>query len=105
MHEVNVLDFLPLEVGAFFVTRAKRGMDARRVYSQPSDRSLGVVCDQSIAMNGYYVSKHYPEHLRRIRFKDPETGKTLVFLTNNFVLPAATICALYKVRWAGGTVF
>jgi len=121
MHEVGVLDFLPIEAGAFyvmdrgyldftrlyalhqaaafFVTRAKRGMDARRVYSRPTDRHTGVVCDQIIALNGFYSTQHYPEHLRRIRFKDPESGKTLVFLTNNTTLPALTICALYKSRW------
>ena len=121
MHEVNVLDFLPVEAGAFyvmdrgyldfarlykmhqsgafFVTRAKRGMDARRVYSAATDRSTGVICDQSIALNGYYIARYYPEHLRRIRFKDPESGKTLVFLTNNTSLPALTIAALYKNRW------
>jgi hypothetical protein len=121
MHEVNVLDILPVEAGAFyvmdrgyldfarlykmhqagafFVTRAKRCMDARRVYSAPTDRDTGVICDQSIALNGFYISKDYPEHLRRIRFKDPESGKTLVFLTNNTTLPALTIAALYKNRW------
>ena len=121
MHEVNVLDFLPIEAGAFyvmdrgyldyerlykvhqagafFVTRAKRGMDARRVYSATTDRSTGVICDQRIALNGFYVSRDYPEHLRRIRFKDPESGKTLVFLTNNTTLPPLTIAALYKSRW------
>jgi len=121
MHEVNVLDFLPIEagafyvmdrgyldferlyklhqVGAFFVTRAKRGMDARRVYSAPTDRATGVICDQAIALNGFYASKDYPEQLRRIRFKDPETGNTLVFLTNNTTLPPLTIAALYKSRW------
>lgn len=121
MHEVNVLDFLPVEAGAFyvmdrgyldfarlyklhqagafFVTRAKRGMDARRVYSAAIDRKTGVICDQTIAMNGFYVAKDYPEHLRRIRFKDPESGKTLVFLTNNTSLPPLTIAALYKNRW------
>jgi Domain of unknown function (DUF4372)/Transposase DDE domain len=120
-HEVNVLDMLTFEAGAFyvmdrgyldftrlfalhqsgafFVTRAKRGMDARRVYSSPTDRSTGIICDQRIFLHGYYVSQSYPEQLRRIRFKDPESGKTLVFLTNNFQLPAATICALYKSRW------
>ena len=120
-HEVNVLDMLPVEAGAFyvmdrgyldfsrlfalhqtgafFVTRAKRGMDARRVYSMPSDRSAGIICDQRIALNGFYISQDYPEQLRRIRFKDPESGKTLVFLTNNTVLPALTIAALYKSRW------
>ena len=121
MHDVKVLDILPVEAGAFyvmdrgyldfarlyqmhqagafFVTRAKRGMDARRVYSTKTDRSTGVICDQRIMLNGFYASKHYPERLRRIRYKDPETGKTLVFLTNNTTLPALTIAALYKSRW------
>ena len=121
MHEVNVLDFLPVEAGAFyvmdrgyldftrlyklhqagafFVTRAKRGMNARRVYSGTTNRITGVICDQRVALNGFYVAQNYPEQLRRIRFKDPETGKTLVFLTNNRVLPALTIAALYKSRW------
>ena len=120
-HEVNVLDMLTFEAGAFyvmdrgyldfsrlyalhqagsfFVTRAKRGMDARRVYSMPADRTTGVICDQRIALNGFYAAKEYPEQLRRIRFKDPESGKTLVFLTNNTALPALTIAALYKSRW------
>ena len=74
-------------------------MDARRVYSALTDRDTGVICDQIIAMNGFYVAKSYPEQLRRIRFKDPETGKTLVFLTNNTALPPLTIAALYKNRW------
>jgi hypothetical protein len=121
MHDVGVLDILPMEAGAFyvmdrgyvdfarlykmhqagafFVTRAKSNMNARRVYSTKTDRSTGVVCDQLIAMNGYYVSKDYPEHLRRVRFKDPESGKNLIFLTNNTTLPALTIAALYKNRW------
>ena len=121
MHDVNVLDILPIEAGAFyvmdrgyldyarlyklhqarafFVTRAKRGMDARRVYSAKVDRASGVICDQMIALNGFYAAKDYPEPLRRIRFKDPESGKTLVFLTNNTSLPALTIAALYKSRW------
>ena len=121
MHEVNVLDILPIEAGAFyvmdrgyldfarlykmhqagafFVTRAKRNMDARRVYTTATDRSTGVICDQSIAMNGVLTAKDYPEQLRRIRFKDPESGKTLVFLTNNTSLPPLTIAALYKNRW------
>ncbi|HEY8096532.1 MAG TPA: IS4 family transposase [Methylobacter sp.] len=121
MGDVNVLDMLVFEAGAFyvmdrgyldfarlhkmhqagafFVTRAKRGMNARRVYSTKTDRSSGVICDQVIALNGFYVSKSYPEHLRRIRFKDPESGKTLVFLTNNTSLPSLTIAALYKSRW------
>ena len=121
MSDVRVLDLLPVEAGAFyvmdrgyldfgrlfklhqagafFVTRAKRGMDARRVYSAKTDRATGVICDQAIRLNGFYVAKNYPEHLRRIRFKDPESGKTLVFLTNNTTLPPLTIAALYKSRW------
>ena len=121
LHDVNVLDVLAPEAGAiyvmdrgyldfkrlhafhlasaFFVTRAKSNMDARRIYSAPSDRSIGVMCDQTIALNGHYSRQDYPTHLRRIRFKDPDTGKALIFLTNNFALPATTICALYKARW------
>jgi Transposase DDE domain len=87
------------QAGAFFVTCAKSNIDARRLYSAPSDRSKGIICDQTIALAGFRTSQYYPEHLRRIRFNDPETGKTLVFLTNQRTLPAATICALYKSRW------
>jgi hypothetical protein len=58
-----------------------------------------VICDQTIALDGFYTKQDYPDHLRRIRFKDPETGQTLVFLTNQTTLPALTICALYKSRW------
>src|SRR5258708_2651180 len=72
---------------------------ARRVYSYAADRTSGVICDQRVMLNGFYSAKNYPEHLRRIRFKDPESGKTLVFLTNNTSLPALTIAALYKSRW------
>jgi len=97
------LDFARLymmhQAQAFFVTRAKSNTQLRRVYSAAVDRSTGIICDQIIALTGPISRKDYPEHLRRIRFKDPETGKTLVFLTNNFALPAATICALYKARW------
>ena len=87
------------QAGAFFVTRAKSNMDAHRVYSAPRDRSTGIICDQTISLDGIYTRRDYPEHLRRVRFKDPESGKTLVFITNSFALPAATICALYKNRW------
>ena len=87
------------QAGAFFVTRAKSNMDARRVYSAPSDRAAGIICDQTIALAVVQTRRHYPEHLRRVRFKDPDTSKTLVFLTNQRTLPAATICALYKSRW------
>ena len=121
LHDVNVLDILIPEPGAFyvmdrgyldfarlhlmhqagsfFVTRAKSNLNARRVYSAPSDRTTGVMCDQRIALNGYHPSRDYPDQMRRIRFKDPETGKTLVFLTNQMTLTALTICALYKARW------
>jgi IS4 transposase len=85
--------------GAFFVTRAKSNMKAHRLYSAPVDRTTGVICDQTIALDGHYARKDYPEHLRRIRFNDAETGKSLVFLTNHFELPALTIAALYKNRW------
>ena len=85
--------------GAFFVTRAKSNMKAHRVYSEKTDRSTGIICDQTIALDGVYTKQHYPVHLRRIRFKDPESGRTLIFLTNQMTLPAATICALYKSRW------
>ena len=67
--------------------------------SAPTDRSTGVICDQVIALDGFYTAKNYPEQLRRISFKDPETGKRLVFLTNNTTLPPLTIAALYKSRW------
>ena len=97
------VDFTRLHVlhlaGAFFVTRAKSNMDAHRIYSAPTDRTTGIICDQTIALDGHYTSQHYPEHLRRIRLRDAQTGRTLVFLTNQFGLPAATICALYKSRW------
>jgi transposase len=121
LHDVNVLDLLAFEAGAFyvmdrgyvdfarlhalhqagafFVTRAKSPMDARRVYSAATDRSTGVISDQRVMLNGFYSARKYPEHLRRIRFKDPVTGKTLIFLTNNTALPALTIAALYKSRW------
>jgi transposase len=87
------------QAGAFFVTRAKSNLDAHRVYSATTDRAAGIIADQTIALDGYATSKQYPVQLRRVRFKDPESGKTLVFLTNQFALPAATICALYKSRW------
>ena len=121
MGDVKVLDILPIEAGAFyvmdrgyldfgrffkmhqagafFVTRAKRGMDARRVYSTRTDRSTGVICDQSIRLNGFYVAQRLSRTFAAHRFKDPESGKTLVFLTNNTALAALTIAALYKSRW------
>ena len=87
------------QAGAFFVTRAKSNMDAHRLYSAPTDRAIGIIADQTISLDGHYTSRDYPEHLRRIRFNDPASGKTLVFLTNQFSWPAPTICALYKSRW------
>lgn len=87
------------QAGAFFVTRAKTNLLAHRVYSAPTDRASGVIADQTIALDGVLTSHDYPAHLRRIRFRDPETGKTLIFLTNQTVLPALTICAVYKSRW------
>lgn len=85
--------------GAFFVTRAKSNLKAHRVYSAKTDRSTGIICDQTIALDGFYTKQDFPVHLRRIRFKDAESGKTLVFITNQMTLSAATICALYKSRW------
>lgn len=121
LHDVNVLDLLLPEpgaiyvmdrgyldfarlyilhqAGAFFVTRAKSNIDARRLYSAPSDRANGIICDQTILLAGIQTSQLYPEHLRRIRFKDPATRKTLVFLTNQRMLSASTVCDLYKSRW------
>jgi len=87
------------QAGAFFVTRAKSNLDAHRVYSTVTDRTTGVIADQTITLDGYYTSRDYPVHLRRVRFRDPKTGKTLVFLTNQTALPALTICDLYKSRW------
>ena len=87
------------QAGAFFVTRAKSNLDAHRVYSAPTDRTTGIIADQTIALDGNATRRDYPDHLRRVRFKDPESGKTLVFLTNQSALPAASICALYKSRW------
>ncbi len=97
------VDFARLHVlhlaGSFFVTRSKSNMDFHRVYSMPTDRSTGIICDQRIALDGFYTKHDYPAQLRRVRFNDPETGKTLIFLTNQMTFPAATICALYKSRW------
>jgi hypothetical protein len=87
------------QAGAFFVTRAKSNLNAHRVYSMATDRATGVIADQRIALDGRYTSQDYPIHLRRVRFRDPETEKTLVFLTNQTTLPALTICDLYKRRW------
>lgn len=121
VHDVNALDFISFEAnsfyvmdrgyvdykrlyrihlcGAFFITRAKDNMDFRRLYSRKVDKSKGVLCDQTIMLNGYYSAKDYPEKMRRIKFSDAETGKVLVFLTNNFHIDATEVAQLYKHRW------
>ena len=121
LHEVNVLDIIPMEAGAFyimdrgytdfsrlyavtqasafFVIRAKSNLKSRRLYSHPVDKSTGVVCDQSILLTVAKSAGDYPDKLRRVRYYDAETNKTLVFLTNNILLPAITIAQLYKQRW------
>ena len=122
MHDVNILDQLIPEAGAFyvmdrgyvdferlarlddagsfFVTRAKSNLKARRRYSRPVDRSTGLVCDRTVLLTGFYSRQGFNNRpLRRIRFTDPQTGKRLVFLTNNFALDALTIAKLYKCRW------
>lgn len=120
LHEVNVLDLLIPEAGAFyimdrgfldfgrlytlhqagsfFVIRAKSNMKFERRYSRPTDRAAGIICDQIGTLTGHYSAQHYPDTLRRIRIKDAE-GKTLVFLTNNTNLSAQTIADLYRSRW------
>jgi transposase len=87
------------QAGAFFVIRAKSNLNAHRVYSTATDRTTGVIADQKIALNGHYTSQDYPIHIRRVRFRDLENARTLVFLTNQTTLPALTICDLYKNRW------
>ena len=121
MHDVNILDQLLPEAGAFyivdrgyvdfqrlarlddagsfFVTRAKSNLKARRRYSRPVDRSTGLVCDQTVFLTGFYSRQGFNRPLRRIKFNDPQTGKRLVFLTNNFALDALAIAKLYKSRW------
>jgi len=121
MHDVNILDHLVPEAGAFyvmdrgyvdferlarldnarafFVTRAKSNTKLKRRYSRPVDRSTGLICDQTVVLTGFYTHKNFGHPLRRVKYNDPETGKSLVFLTNNFDLPALTIARLYKYRW------
>lgn len=121
LHEVNTLDILPLEAGAFyvmdrgyldfarlykisqacafFVIRAKSNLKCQRVYSHPVDKTTGLICDQSVMLTGFYQAKDYPDKLRRVKYYDAVTDKTLVFLTNNFTLPAMTITELYRCRW------
>ena len=83
----------------FFVIRAKPNLSFQRYYSRPVDKSKGFRCDQTIKLTGPSSSVYYPEQLRHIRYVDPETGKSYVFLTNNFELSAEVIADLYKCRW------
>jgi hypothetical protein len=121
LHDVNILDNLVFEPGAiyimdrgyldfsrlfqireasaFFVTRSKKNTQFKRLYSHDTDRNTGVIADQTITLSGVTSCDDYPEKLRRIVYRDPETNKRLVFLTNNFSLAAKTIAALYKARW------
>jgi hypothetical protein len=121
IHDVNILDQLAFEAGAFyimdrgyldfkrlhniqfysafFVTRAKNNFQFRRRYSRPVDKSTGLRCDQTIVLKGFYARKDYPEVLRRVCYFDLETNKEFAFLSNNFNEPALTIAKLYKCRW------
>lgn len=121
VHDVNALDFISFEAnsfyvmdrgyvdykrlyrihlcGAFFITRAKDNMDFRRLYSRKVDKSKNILCDQTIMLNGHYSAKHYPEKMRRIKFCDADTGKVLIYLTNNFHIDATEVAQLYKHRW------
>ena len=121
VHDVNILDDLITEIGAFyvidrgytdferlynlninsayFVTRAKENLRFKRIYSRQVDKSSGLICDQLIFLTGFYPSKDYPEKIRRIKYLDSENNRRLVFLTNNFHLSAITIAKLYKQRW------
>ncbi|MFZ2098655.1 MAG: IS4 family transposase [Anaerolineales bacterium] len=121
IHEVTILDDLLIEPGAiyimdrgyldfarlhrihqssgFFITRAKRNFNCKRLYSNSADKKTGIRCDQIVVLQGFYARKDYPDKLRRIRYHDAENNKTLVFLTNNFILPAGTIAKLYRCRW------
>jgi len=121
LHDVNILDQLIPEPGsfyimdrgyldfarlyrieqwsAFFVIRAKSNFKYQRIYSHQIDKNSGIKCDQSIKLTGFYSSQKYPIRLRRIKYLDPLTGKKLVFLTNNFSLPAPTIAELFRCRW------
>ena len=121
VHDVKVLDELLFEAGAiyvmdrgyvdfarlhrieessaFFVTRAKSNFQCRRLYSRAVDKTTGLQCDQTVILTGFYSHKDYPETLRRIRYRDPDTQKRFVFLTNNFTLSPLTIAKVYRARW------
>ena len=87
------------EAQSFFVIRAKSNLRAERRYSHPVDRATGLVCDQTVVLSGFYSHQGYPAPLRRMKYRDPDSGKRLIFLTNNFALPALTIADLYRCRW------
>lgn len=121
LHDVNVLDILIPEAGsiyvmdrgytdfarlyamhqstAFFVIRAKTNLKCRRIYSHQVDKTKGLRCDQTVRLTGFYTAKDYPQKIRRIKYYDHKSGRTFVFLTNNFLLPAMTITELYRCRW------
>jgi len=121
LHDVNILDELPIEAGsiyvmdrgyidferlyritrsmAFFVTRAKSNFKFERIYSHPVDKDTGLICDQTIKLSVPATAKSYPDKLRRVKYRDQDTDKVLVFLTNNFELSAKTIADLYRQRW------
>jgi hypothetical protein len=121
LNDVNVLDLLTPEpgafyvmdrgyldferlstlhrAGAFFVTRAKSNSKFKRLLSRSVDRNTGLICDQIVELTGYFSRENYPERLRRIVYRDPERDRRLVFITNHMDLPALTVCALYKSRW------
>lgn len=120
-HDVNILDAIVPEAGAFYVmdkgyvdffrlfqlnkaaayyvTRAKRNMQFQRLTASPVDKAIGLICDQQIRLTGPNPSKFYPDTLRRVRYNDLELNKSFVFLTNNFEIPALTVTQLYKERW------
>ena len=83
----------------FFLTRIKSNTCYRRLYSRPVDKSLGLRCDQTIVLTGFYARRDYPDKLRLIKYVDPEAGKALRFMTNNFIVPAMTVAELYRCRW------
>jgi hypothetical protein len=121
IHEVNILEQLTFEAGAFylmdrayldfprlhrlhlasafFVTRARKRFDCRRLYSAPVDRTTGIMCDQIVTLSNPVPRAGFPDKLRRIRFFDPQQERRLVFLTNNFTLPPLTVAQLYRSRW------
>jgi Domain of unknown function (DUF4372)/Transposase DDE domain len=121
VHEVNILDMLTFEAGAFylmdrgyldfhrlhrlhlasafFVTRARKRFDCQRLYSAPVDRASGIMCDQIVTLSNPVPRAGYPDKLRRIRYFDPQQERRLVFLTNNFTLPPLTVAQLYRSRW------